>query len=101
MGEVNGYDHIILWILGKLLNNCAECVEPPPANPDTLSGMGLDFSHCDAMWSYSGFNDFRDRLEEELVMHPWQGAVADPILILMNHSNCEGAYRALGMRSSG
>lgn len=27
--------------------------------------MGLDFSHCDAHWSYSGFNRFRVRLAAE------------------------------------
>jgi hypothetical protein len=26
--------------------------------------MGLDFSHCDAHWSYSGFNEFRVKLAE-------------------------------------
>ena len=29
--------------------------------------MGIDFSHGDASWSYSGFNRFRKRLAQEIL----------------------------------
>lgn len=69
--------------------------------------MGLDFSHCDAHWSYSGFNSFRRRLAKEIGVDldsmrgfgglrggeygtvPWD-TVDDPIRPLLNHSDCDG-----------
>lgn len=65
--------------------------------------MGLDFSHCDAHWSYSGFGRFRVRLAETIGMDllkmegfdrehkglSWKG-VKDPIGRLLNHSDCDG-----------
>jgi hypothetical protein len=74
--------------------------------------MGLDFSHCDAHWAYSGFNRFRTRLCQELGVD-WEAIVgklfqkmtteeekqADAefakiadhdIAPLLNHSDCDG-----------
>jgi hypothetical protein len=62
--------------------------------------MGIDFSHCGAHWSYSGFNAFRRRLANEIGMNldemigfggdrAWE-EFDDPILPLLNHSDCDG-----------
>lgn len=63
--------------------------------------MGLAFSHCDARWSHSGFHRFRRRVAREIGMDldamngfanghlPWTH-VADPIALLLNHSDCDG-----------
>ncbi len=63
--------------------------------------MGLDFSHCDAHWSYSGFNRFRNNLVVALgyttsldEMYE-NGSYADKlkhesIFPLIDHSDCEG-----------
>jgi hypothetical protein len=64
--------------------------------------MGLDFSHCNAHWSYRGFHNFRVRLASladiDLDTMPgftdtptgdW-GTIHDPITILLDHSDCEG-----------
>ena len=55
--------------------------------------MGLDFSHCSAMWSYSGFNEFRERLLKE-THYTWADIATDKstdvLFVLLNHSNCEG-----------
>lgn len=62
--------------------------------------MGVDFSHGDASWAYSGFNRFRTRLASEIGMElekmegfggdtPW-GNYADDILPFLNHSDCDG-----------
>ncbi|MFJ7916106.1 MULTISPECIES: hypothetical protein [unclassified Lysinibacillus] len=62
--------------------------------------MGLDFSHTDARWSYSGFGNFRKRLAEQIGMdldnmegfggnvpfHIYQ----DDIIPLLDHSDCDG-----------
>jgi len=62
--------------------------------------MGVNFSHCDVGWAYSGFNRFRDRLTKELGfslkdMEGFGGnkswdKIKDPILPLLNHSDCDG-----------
>ena len=62
--------------------------------------MGLDFSHCDARWSYSGFMRFRRRLAALIgldldQMYGFGGErswalIVDPIAGLLNHSDCEG-----------
>ena len=76
--------------------------------------MGVNFTHCDAGWSYSGFHRFRQRLAEAVGIndlddmagfrplfydqqnpteHPnlsWQPYEDDPIRILLNHSDCDG-----------
>jgi hypothetical protein len=62
--------------------------------------MGVDFSHCDAHWAYSGFNRFRTRLAKEIgfdldSMEGFGGTtkwetMADPIKALLNHSDCDG-----------
>lgn len=52
--------------------------------------MGLDFSHGGAMWSYSRFTEFQDRLAAEAVRYPWSGTGEDPVRILIEHSNGEG-----------
>lgn len=62
--------------------------------------MGLDFSHCDAHWSYSGFHFFRKRLAAEIRVELDEMAgfggtgdwskVKDPIVPLLNHSDCDG-----------
>ena len=62
--------------------------------------MGLDFSHCDAHWSYGGFHAFRCRIADEIginldEMEGFGGSkswdeVNDPIVPLLNHSDCDG-----------
>lgn len=62
--------------------------------------MGLDFSHCDAHWSYSGFHRFRCKLAKEIgidldSMKGFGGKISwdkikDPIKPLLNHSDCDG-----------
>jgi len=73
--------------------------------------MGIDFSHCDAHWAYSGFHRFRSRLAEEIGIvlnemegfehqgetpkkFKWEALKADPILDLFNHSDCDGLLTA-------
>lgn len=65
--------------------------------------MGLDFSHGEAHWAYSGFNRFRERLGEiiGIDLRKMQGfteppeagiswdTVNDPIKDLLNHSDCD------------
>src|ERR1700694_3569260 len=53
--------------------------------------MGLDFSHCEAGWAYSAFNEFRQKLEQERRLKPWREFNgSDPIFVLLQHSDCEG-----------
>jgi len=63
--------------------------------------MGLDFSHSDAHWSYSGFMKFRTHLAEctgiDLDMMEgfggdgeWSPPLTEPIIDLLNHSDCDG-----------
>jgi len=62
--------------------------------------MGIDFSHCTAHWSYSGFHAFRQRLAKKIGitldgMDGFRGSlswdsVKDPIVPLLNHSDCDG-----------
>lgn len=62
--------------------------------------MGLDFSHCDARWSYGGFAQFRRKLASEIgidldKMKDFGGEVPfsdyeDDIIPLLNHSDCDG-----------
>ena len=66
--------------------------------------MGLDFSHGDAHWAYSGFNRFRERLAQIIgfKLRDMQGFtdsiesglswdnIKDPIKDLLNHSDCDG-----------
>lgn len=63
--------------------------------------MGLDFSHGEASWSYSGFDRFRVKLAQEIGMNfdEMDGLVPngrswddfdDPVLPLLNHSDCDG-----------
>lgn len=62
--------------------------------------MGLDFSHCEARWSYSGFGRFRRRLAKQIGINlddmygfggerEWD-TVNDPIKPLLDHSDCDG-----------
>ena len=67
--------------------------------------MGLDFSHTNAHWSYSGFMRFRVRLTAEIGIDlkkmigfnkendfkslSWE-KVTDPIKYLLDHSDCDG-----------
>lgn len=65
--------------------------------------MGIDFSHCDASWAYSGFMAFRKRLAQEIGIDlmkmegftdddkalKWS-KVQDPIKHILDHSDCEG-----------
>ena len=69
--------------------------------------MGLDFSHTDAHWAYSGFMRFRTRIAATLGINlesmegfardlrpnqspvPWD-TVDDDIKILLYHSDCDG-----------
>ena len=62
--------------------------------------MGLDFSDCNASWSYSSFDTFRRRLASEagIRLETMQGyggkkswdSMIDPIVILLNHVDCQG-----------
>lgn len=63
--------------------------------------MGLDFSHGDVSFAYSGFNRFRTRLAKDIGIDlnsmvgfrgdiPWEQAPRDPLLPLLNHSDCDG-----------
>ncbi|MFD0587662.1 hypothetical protein ACFQZE_06580 [Paenibacillus sp. GCM10027627] len=66
--------------------------------------MGLDFSHCEARWSYSGFNNFRKKLANELGfnLNEMQGfggsrkfnEIKDDIVYLLDHSDCDGHITA-------
>lgn len=62
--------------------------------------MGLDFSHCNAQWAYSGFNSFRRRIAQAVGFdldsmtgfgggNPW-GMISDPVKPLLDHSDCDG-----------
>ena len=64
--------------------------------------MGLDFNLCDAHWDYSGFNNFRKKLAEEIGINldemdgfkdggglHWD-KIIDPIKYLLYHSDCDG-----------
>ncbi len=62
--------------------------------------MGIDFSHGNAHWSYSGFNRFRMRLASEIGIslddmegyggeYKWE-IISDPIKPLLTHSDCDG-----------
>lgn len=46
--------------------------------------MGLDFNFCDAYWSCSSFNAFRERLSKYI------DKCDDPLVMLINHSDCDG-----------
>lgn len=65
--------------------------------------MGIDFSHSVARWSYSGFNRARERLAETIGIKlnemlgfeesggkPWPSAEKQPLIHLLNHSDCDG-----------
>lgn len=62
--------------------------------------MGIDFSHSEAHWAYSGFSRFRNRLAQEIgidlgMMDGFGGdipfdSIKDPIEPLLNHSDCDG-----------
>ena len=64
--------------------------------------MGIDFSHCDAYWAYSGFHRFRVRLAKEVGIDlnemrgfggaqlKWANPKDDPIIHLLDHSDCDG-----------
>jgi hypothetical protein len=63
--------------------------------------MGLDFSHCDARWAYSGFKRFRNRIAEQIGFTEYDLITAtddprfenikkDPIRYLLAHSDCDG-----------
>ena len=65
--------------------------------------LGVDFSLCEAHWSYSGFHAFRTRLAKEagIDLDRMKGFAAenppvswdtvdDDIKILLDHSDCDG-----------
>lgn len=62
--------------------------------------MGLDFSHCEARWAYSGFHRFRERLANMIGfslndMDGFGGSrqwdtIHDDIKPLLDHSDCDG-----------
>lgn len=62
--------------------------------------MGIDFSHGNAHWAYSGFNRFRTQLAEQVGiklkdMYGFGGKISwngfnDDIVPLLNHSDCDG-----------
>jgi len=61
--------------------------------------MGLDFSHCNAHWSYRGFHHFRKRIAKAIGINldkmsgfsdegkPWPKYSLTPFLY---HSDCDG-----------
>jgi len=60
--------------------------------------MGIDFSHGEAHWSYSGFNRFRCKLIETMGLGDLNEMYDDgsytklssiPIYPLINHSDCK------------
>jgi hypothetical protein len=63
--------------------------------------MGIDFSHCEAHWSYSGFNHARTRLAAAIGFEldemdgfksggiSWD-KMKDAVKPLLNHSDCDG-----------
>lgn len=62
--------------------------------------MGIDFTHCDARWSYGGFDRARTRLAKEfdIVLQemvgfggnvPWDHS-RSPVMYLLDHSDCDG-----------
>ncbi len=63
--------------------------------------MGLNFSHGKAAWCYHGFNLFRAHLARDIGIdlwsmdgfggyQEWPSATDDPIIDLLNHSDCDG-----------
>jgi hypothetical protein len=63
--------------------------------------MGIDFSHCDARWSYGNFNRARTRLAAVMGLNldqmrgfrgsqEWPDAEKFPLVHLLNHSDCDG-----------
>ncbi|MEK5338145.1 hypothetical protein NSS92_19270 [Bacillus sp. FSL M8-0166] len=61
--------------------------------------MGLDFTHCEAHWAYSGFGNFRRKLAACIGMNlddmqgfggdiPFEN-YDDDIIPLLDHSDCE------------
>lgn len=62
--------------------------------------MGIDFSHGDAHWAYSGFMHFRNKLTETLGYAVLLSTMYDdgsytcmrnePIWPLIDHSDCDG-----------
>jgi len=66
--------------------------------------MGIDFSHGTAHWSYSGFMEFRNKLANQIAInlnemegfdgHEKWNMESDPIMMLLNHSDCDGELTA-------
>ncbi len=63
--------------------------------------MGIDFSHCEASWAYSGFHRFRTRLAAQVGLlrfdeiqdtndKRFEIIKNDPIRFLLQHSDCDG-----------
>lgn len=63
--------------------------------------MGIDFSHGDATWAYSGFNRARTRLAAVIGLNldnmvgfggnqEWPDANVNPLVHLLDHSDCDG-----------
>ena len=71
--------------------------------------MGIDFSHCDAQWAYSGFARFRNKIAEQVGLKDYnkidrtddpkfQAIKRDPIKYLLAHSDCDGHLTAIQCR---
>ena len=70
--------------------------------------MGLDFDKSSANWSYSGFNQFREKLAAAIginlrQMQGFDGSqswdtVTSPIAPLLNHSDCDGHLTVTEMK---
>lgn len=72
--------------------------------------MGIDFSHCDASWSYNGFSSMRTALAKHVGItlenmkgfsesaivgrglpgEDWPEVEDEPLVLLLNHSDCDG-----------
>lgn len=70
--------------------------------------MGLDFSHGNAHWSYSGFNNFRRRLAAQIGLdlndmigfggwRTWDD-INDKIKPFLTHSDCDGSLTIKQMK---
>lgn len=74
--------------------------------------MGLDFSHCEASWAYSGFARFRARLAAQVGLLNYNAISStddprfekikdDAILPLLAHSDCDGDLSAKECKTVG
>lgn len=79
--------------------------------------MGLNFMMCiyssteaDPSWSYGGFGRFREKIADSIGIKlsdmqgfggetPWKNPKEDPIIYLLDHSDCDGILTLYQMES--